>query len=408
MRVNAALCVLLFCCAATAQAENWPRFLGPDGKSHSTEQKLPTTWDEKSLVWKTPLKGIGQSSPIVWDDRIYLTSAAGEGKQRFVFCVSATDGKVLWEQLAWTGTPDKSHKMNGWATSSCCTDGKQVYAWFGLGGLYCYTADGKLVWSRTDLGTFHTSFERGTAASLILVDDKLIVNGDSDSEHSIFAFDPKTGKTLWTSDRPQWEGNSTPIVWQNGTHKQLILNGERFVAGYDVETGKEIWQCKSFAGRGEPVPALGDGIIYVVNGLAGDFYAVKLGGEGDVTKSHMLWHTKRKNGRDGPSPLLVNDLVIVTSMKGICSTYEAATGKEIWKTRIGGDISSTPLYAGKVAYFLFEDGETLVMEPGKEFKEIARNHLPAGQNEIFRASPTPYKGHILIRSDRVLYCVGGK
>ena len=247
--------------------------------------------------------------------------------------------------MAWTGEPEKSHKMNGWATASCCTDGQYVFASFGKGGIHCYTVDGKHVWSK-QLGEFESGTHRGTAASPVLAGNLVILNGDSESDHALFGLNKMTGETVWKTDRPKWEGYSTPVPIDAGGHVELALNGENFVAGYDPATGKELWKCKSFAGRGEPLPAPGNGVLYVVNGLAGDMYAVKPGGSGDVTKTHMLWHTPRRGGRDGPSPLLVNNFLIVCNMGGIGCCYDAATGTELWKTRIGDKISASPIAAG--------------------------------------------------------------
>ena len=413
MRMNRsfkpAVLLLFLICAHCLHAadENWPSFRGPDGLARSEQAGLPTKWDASSVAWKTPLKGRGQSSPIFWGDRIFLTSALDDGKQRLVFCIDDRDGKMLWEQTAWSGTPEESHAKNGWATSSCCTDGQYVYAWFGKAGVHCYTVEGKHVWS-TELGEFQSKTRRGTASSLILAGNLLIVNGDSESDPFVFALDKVTGKIAWKADRPSWEGYSTPVLLKAEDHQELVLNGEKFIAGYDPTTGKQLWECKSFAGRGEPVPAIGDGVIYVVNGLPGDFYAVRPGGSGDVTNSRMVWHTPRRGGRDSSSPLLVNNCVLVVNMAGIGTCYDAATGKTFWKQRLGGPLTASPFAAEGHAYLLFEDGESLVLDPGPQYKEISRNPLGAAEGEIFRASPIPCHGHVLLRSDRMLYCIGPK
>ena len=157
---------ILFSTASLAAEANWPSWRGPRGDGHSAESGLPTRWDASSVVWKTPLKGRGQSSPSIWGDRIFLTSALQDGKQRLVFCVDARDGRVIWEHMAWTGEPEKSHVMNGWASATCATDGEVVVAFFGLGGLHAYTLDGQPLWSR-DLGPFEGPW--GTAASPLIV-----------------------------------------------------------------------------------------------------------------------------------------------------------------------------------------------------------------------------------------------
>ena len=353
------------------------------------------------------MKGQGNSSPVYWGDRIFLTSALDEGRQRLVFCIDGRTGKTEWEQVAWTGDPEPSHERNGWASASCCTDGRYVYASFGKAGLHCYTVDGKHTWSR-DLGKFLSETKRGTAASPILAGDLVILNGDSESDPFLFGIDKLTGKTVWRTDRLAWEGYSTPALIEAAGHQELVLNGERFIAGYDPATGKHLWSCKSFAGRGEPVPAISNGVLYVVNGQPGDVYAVRPGGSGDVSKTHMVWHTPRRGGRDGPSPLVVNGHLLVSNMAGIVSCYDVKNGKELWKQRLGGPISASPFTAEGRAYMLFEDGETLVLEPGDTPKELARNTVAPAKSEIFRASPAPYHGRILIRSDKALYCVGSR
>jgi outer membrane protein assembly factor BamB len=403
--VTLALLLLFACSALSSAQEQWPRFRGAEGAGISSQTGLPIKWDASNVLWKTSLKGRGQSSPVYWDDRIFLTSALEDGKQRLVFCIDAKDGKMLWEQTAWTGTPEPSHERNGWASATCCTDGKFVYASFGKAGLHCFTVDGKHVWSR-ELGEFLSDTKRGTAASPILAGDLVILNGDSESDPFLFGIDKLTGKTVWKTGRPALEGYSTPALIEASGRKELVLNGEKFIAGYDPATGKLLWTCKSFAGRGEPVPAVSDDILYVINGQPGDVYAVRAGGSGDVTHTRMLWHTPRRGGRDGPSPIVLNHFLLVSNMAGIGSCYDAGNGKELWKQRLGGAISASPFAAEGRAYLLFENGETLVFDPGPTFKELARNTLGAPGNEIFRASPTPCHGHLLLRSDRTLYCVG--
>jgi outer membrane protein assembly factor BamB len=387
--------------------ESWPRLRGSNGAGRApADATVPVKWDASSIVWKTELPGRGQSSPVVWGDRIFLTAAKDDGRERVVFAVDRGTGKLVWEQSAWKGEPEKSHKMNGWATPTCATDGTHVWAWFGKAGVHCYTVGGKHVWSQ-QLGEFSTKNARGVAASPAVVGDVLIVNGDSESDPFLFGLDKLTGKTLWKADRPAAEGYSTPVVVTAGGRTEVVLNGDSFVAAYDPATGKELWRCKAFAGRGEPMPAVGaDGTVYVVNGLPGDVYAVRPGGSGDVTKSHMAWHTRRNEGRDEPSPVVVGDYLLVANMGGILSCYDAKGGKELWKERIGkGSITAAPLAAGGKAYFTFEAGETVVVEPGPKANVVARNTVGPEQGELFRASLAPVGKHLFVRSDRVLYCV---
>jgi len=391
--------------AASAGEAEWPRWRGPKGDGHSAEKDLPIQWTEKNVVWKAKLKGEGQSSPIIWGERIFLTSALDKGKQRLVFCVDRKTGNILWENIAWTGTPEPSHAMNGWASSTCVTDGERVYASFGKAGTHCYTVDGKHVWSR-ELGEFRSKTKRGTASSPILVDNVLVVNGDSESDPFLFGLDKLTGETLWKTDRPAREGYSSPIVVTANGRQEVVLNGDPFVAGYDPKSGKQLWFCKSFAPRGEPTVTFADGLVYVVNGQPGDVYTVRPGGSGNVTSTHMAWHTPRKLGRDQPSPIVAGGYLLVSNMEGVLICYDAKEGKELWKERMTtSKITAAPVAADGNLYWLDEAGQTTVLQPGPEMKVVARNTLNPGSGEIFRAMPTPSMGQFFIRSDKVLYCI---
>ncbi|MCE9532834.1 MAG: PQQ-binding-like beta-propeller repeat protein [Planctomycetes bacterium] len=398
--------MLIFTLGALAAEPTWPRYRGPDGNSQSSDKNLPVKWDAKSIVWKKELPGSGQSSPIIWGDRIFLTAALENGKKRVVFCVDRKKGDILWLEVAWTGEPEASHAQNGWATASCATDGERVVAFFGKGGIHCYTMEGKLIWSR-DLGTFPGMW--GTAASPIIVGDQVIQNCEEAGKGSLVALNKKDGKDVWSTPRtaPERGGWSTPVLVKSGDKTELVLNGEKAVSGYDPLKGTQLWTCKSFAGRGEPTVTPGDGIMYVINGQPGDIYAVKPGGKGDVTKSHMAWHTPRKGGRDQPSPVLVGKYLLVVNMPGLVICYDAETGKQLWDDRIKGPYSSSPIAANGLVYFQNEAGETTVIEPGPAVKIVATNPLDA-KGEVFRAALTPCEGQIFARSDKMLYCIGKK
>jgi outer membrane protein assembly factor BamB len=397
------LAPLTLAAAMMGGESNWPRWRGPQQDGHSAESKLPVKWTAVDIAWKTPLPGIGQSSPIIWGDRIFLTSALDSGKERLVFCVDRTSGTILWQQTAWKGEPEPSHKMNGWASASCVTDGKIVVAFFGRGGIHAYTVEGKPLWSR-DLGKFEC--EWGTSACPIMVDDLVVQNCDADSDAWITALDKQTGKEIWRTKRRDHRGWSTPIVVETGKRREIVVNGHEGVQAYYPASGRELWFCKSMSGRGEPTVTPAGDLLCVVNGLAGDVYSVRPGGEGDVTDSRMAWHTPRKGGRDCPSPIVVGQFIIVCDMGGIATCYDAEDGHVYWKERLKGKFSGSPIAAGGLVYFVNEAGQTVVIKPGPKLEIVAENDLPAGKEEIFRASPTPSDGQILIRSTSVLYCVG--
>lgn len=399
---SALLVLSLFSGQARAES-NWASWRGPEANGHSQATDLPVKWDASDLAWKAELPGIGQSSPVVWGDRIFLTAALERGKQRVVMCLDRKSGKLLWEQVAWKGDPEPTHEMNGWASATCATDGEMVYAFFGRGGLHGYTVDGKHVWSR-DLGQLAGPW--GTSSCPILVGDLVIQNGDSEAEAFIAGIDKRTGKTVWSTPRPNNRGWSTPIALTVNGHKEVAVNGHSGVRAYDPKTGKELWFCKSFNGRGEPTVTPAGGVLCTVNGLAGDIYAIKPGGSGDVTGTHMAWHTPRKGNRDCPSPIVIGDTMLVMDMKGIVTCYQPSTGKELAKQRIGGNFSASPIAANGLAYFISEDGSTYVIRPGSKLEVVAENKLKAAQEEIFRASITPSNGQLLIRSTNTLYAVG--
>jgi outer membrane protein assembly factor BamB len=389
--------------AASAADTNWPRWRGPNQDGHSDDNRLPTKWSAADVVWQTPLPGIGQSSPIIWGDRIFLTAAEERGAERLVLCLDRRSGKILWKQTAWRGKPEPSHVMNGWASASCVTDGKIVAAFFGRGGLHAYTIDGQHLWSR-DLGPFESPW--GTAACPIMVDELIVQNGDSDQGAFIAAFDKQTGSEVWRTMRRNHRGWSTPIVVRSGSRRELVLNGHEGVQAYDPATGAELWFCRSFNGRGEPTVTPAGDLLLVVNGLAGDFYAIRPGGTGDVTRTHMAWHTPRKGGRDCPSPIVDGDFAIVCDMSGIATCYSASDGRIYWKERLGGKFSGSPSAAAGLTYLVSEAGKTFVIKPGPKLQVVAENELSAGKDEIFRASPTPCDGQLFIRSTSVLYCIG--
>ncbi len=399
--------VLAMCLAwiATARAEvNWPRWGGPDGSSHTAETGLPTAWTADNVIWKAELKGFGQSMPCIWGDSIFLTTALDGGRQRMVFAIDRRNGTTLWEQIAWTGEPERSHNMNGHASATCATNGKIVVAFFGKGGLHAYTLDGKPLWSR-DLGEFAGPW--GTAASPIFYGNTIIQNCDSESpESSVLAVDARTGETVWQAPRQVIRGWSTPIVIRTPEREEVILNSHTGVRSYDPKTGKELWFCKGFNGRGEPVPAFAHGKLYVINGLSGDIYCVRPAARATLPHTHREWHTPRRAGRDLPSPVVVGDYLLGCSMAGVLVCYDCANGKELWKERIGPKFSTTPLVAEGRAYFHSEEGDTIVIEPGPQMKTIGESKLESGSDELFRSAIVPCQGQLFIRSNKYLYCIG--
>lgn len=386
-------------------AEPWPQWRGPHGDGRVTDVAPPVTWSEKNIDWKVALPGIGQSSPVVWDDRIFLTSAEDRGAERLVFALDRGTGKLLWKQTAWKGTPEPSHQMNGWASATCATDGERVYAFFGHGGgLFCYSRDGEKLWD-LPLGEFPGPW--GTAACPVLAGNLVLQNCDAEGAAKLIGVDKFTGKIIWSTPRENQRGWSTPLLVHEGDKTLAVLNGHSGTRCYDAETGKEIWFCPGFNGRGEPTITPNDkGHFFAVNGLAGDVYAIRGGGMGNVGESHRMWHTPRKTGRDLPSPAVVGNHLLVMAMKGILTCYNTTDGKVEWEDRVGGNFAASPVVVAGRALFVGEDGEVLVIDPAASQHIVSRNPINPAAEEVFRASLAAHDGQWLLRSDKTLYCIG--
>ena len=406
---RALICLSLFVSLAMADGpdSNWPRFRGPNGTGVSADTQVPTKWSNDTLAWSIELPVSGHSSPIIWGEKILLTGTTGSDNsvRRHVICVDRSTHKVLWNKSVAEGAGEKLHQMNSWATPSCVTDGEFVVAFFGDGGLHCFDMDGNEKWSR-DLGRFPGAW--GVGASPVILGDMVIQNCDAMGDSYLLAVDKKTGKNIWKTPRRATPrgGWSTPILIETKDRQELVLNGEFGVQGYDPKTGKDLWYCKSFNGRGTPTPVWGHGMLFVVNGKPGDVYSVRPGGNGDVTDSRMVWHSGRNGGRDLPSPALVGDCLVVISMTGIATGYKATTGAELWKTRLGGNYSASPVVANGLVYATAEDGTVNVIKPGSEFALVSKNRIEAPTSESFRSSAAISNGQLFFRSNTRLYCVG--
>ena len=388
--------------------ENWSQFRGPTGRGHSTSQDVPIKWSPADVKWTADLPGTGQSSPVNWGNRIFLTSAENEGKTRHIFCLDLSTGRELWRKTIACSNPEDTHKMNSHATPTCATDGKRVYAFFGPAGLHCLDLDGQPIWEK-QLGDFPGGW--GVAASPVLVGSDMVVqNCDCSGPSRLVAFDRETGEVRWDSkrvDKPKG-GWSTPILIEHEGQRELVLNGEFGVRGYNPGSGKELWFCKGFNGRGSPVPDFANGALFVINGKSGDLYSVKPGGSGDVTGTHMLWNQGRKAGRDLASPAVVGNYMIAVDMGGIGACFDAQTGNVLWNERLGfaGQFAASPLVANGLVYFTsVSGGTTIVIKPGPKLEVVAQNDVGGKPDETFRSTLAPIQGFLLVRSLDKLYCV---
>ena len=403
MKINLFLLPVLFI-SQLLEAENWTSFRGPTGMG-VTEQKIPTSWNADSILWKKSIPGEGQSSVVEAGNKIFLTASENSGNKRSLLCFSKDEGKLLWQKSIEYKGEESSHRMNGWCTPTPAVEGNRIVAFFGPAGMHCFDTNGKKIWG-LQLGDFPGSW--GAAASPIIINGIVYQNCDSMGPSRLIAVNLETGKIMWDTPRVEKPrgGWSTPICIVVNNKKQLVVNGEYGVRGYDLSNGNELWFCKGFNGRGSPVPFFNKGLLYVVNGKPGDLYAVSPEGLGDVTKTHLKWHAKRNGGRDLPSPAMLNDLVLVTSMSGIVTCYNAKSGKTYWIDRLQGAFSGSPIVSNIYYYIQNESGITYVIKPNKNNLElISKNQLSNNLEEIFRATLSPIDGKIYTRSNNQLYCI---
>ncbi len=408
---------LAFCLAAFAS--NWPQFRGPNGDGHANEAKVPITWSEKEHVkWKTAIHGRAWSSPVIWGEQIWLSTASENAKELFALCVDANSGKILRDtKLFDVERPQFHHAFNSAGSPTPVIEDGRIYITFGSPGTACLdTKTGKLLWERRDIECNHY---RGAGSSPIVFHDLLIMNFDGSDAQFIIALDKKTGKTAWRKDRsidfkdlgpdgkPKAEGDfrkafATPHVAEVDGKPLLISQGANAAYGYDPLSGEEFWRVEERTSHSAGTrPLIGHGLIFFPSGWSqGQLLAVKPGGHGDVTKTHVAWRVMKAAAKK-PSLLLVDDLLYMNNDGGIVTAIEAKTGKEVWSERIGGNYSASPIFANGHAYFFSEEGKATVIAPGREFKKVAENKLESG----LMASPAVTDNALILRTKTHLYRV---
>ncbi len=378
-------------------AQDWPEFRGPNGQGHSTERGLPLVWSETSHVkWKAALPGKGWSSPAIQGERIWLTTE--ENKALRLLCVNRNTGALLHNiELFRLKSAGALHAKNSLASPTPILEGDKVYVHFGAHGTACLTQAGEIVW-KTKLD--YDNGQHGPGGSPVLYDDLLIVNCDGQSTQYVVALDKLTGKQRWRKYRAGAQAYATPLVVRLPTGDQVISPGAFRTFAYDPRTGKELWNVSYGDGFSNvPRPVYGNGLVYICTGFQQpSLLAVRVDGRGDVTRSHIAWTLKRGVPLT-PSPLLVGDELYLVSDNGIASCLDAKTGTPHWQTRLGGNHSASPLYADGRIYFLSEEGESVVIAPGREFKMLATNQLDGAT----LASLAVAGGSIFVRSQTHLY-----
>ena len=393
------LLLILLAVCIQALAQDWPEFRGPTGQGVSDERGLPLTWSETSNVkWKTAIPGKGWSSPAILGDRIWLTAATEDGKSLRAICVDRKTGAITQnvEVFRLKNLGPMSPK-NSLASPTPVLEGDRVYLHFGAHGTACINQTGEIVWkTRLD----YDNGQHGPGGSPVLYEDLLIVSCDGNDYQFVTALDKLTGKTKWKKLREGDQAYTTPLVVRLPAGDQVISPGAFRAVAYEPRTGREIWHLTYGDGFSNvPRPVYGNGLAFICTGFQEpSLLAVRVAGRGDVTRKEVMWTLKR-GAPLTPSPLLVGEELYMVTDNGIATCVDAATGKEHWKARVGGNHSASPIYADGRIYFLSEEGESVVIAPGKEFKILAKNEL----NGETLASMAVSGGSIFVRSRTHLY-----
>jgi outer membrane protein assembly factor BamB len=418
---------------------NWPSFRGPGASGVADGQAPPTTWDARTgrnVRWKTPLPGLGLSCPVVWGERVFVTSAVGEKSARLrtglygdvepvedrsrhawkVYCLDARTGKVLWERTARTGVPAvKRHPKSSHANPTPATDGKYLVAFFGSAGLYCYDLAGRLLWQK-DLGVlaagwfYDSTYEWGFGSSPVLYRDRVIVQCDVGKGSFLAAFRLADGHELWRTPRHEVPSWGTPTVVAGPGRTEVVANGTRFVRGYDVATGKELWRIGPNSEITVPTPIFGAGLIFATSGYSPiqPIYAVRPGARGDLslkggaTSGKFVAWSSRRGGPYLPTPIVYRGHLYVCSNSGLLDCYEARTGRRLYRQRLGGAYTASPVAADGKLYFTSEDGVVRVVAAGARFRRLSANAL----GEACLATPAISGGLMLFRTRNHVVAVG--
>lgn len=411
--------LLLLLLAACASAANWPAWRGPFGTGVCLETNLPVHWTTNENVrWRTPLPERGNSTPVVWRDRVFVAQAVEKENRRNLMCFDKSTGKLLWQSGVTYEEKEPTHPTNPYCSASPVTDGQIVIASFGSAGLSAYDFAGKELWHR-DLGKQHHIW--GNAASPVIYKDLCILNVGPSERTFLVALDKKTGTEKWRVDEPGgdfgeakegqravWIGSwTTPTIIEESGQPRLIMTFPKRVASLEPATGREVWTCRGLNPLVYTSPLYSDGIIVAMGGYGGSALAVKTGGSGDVTDTHRLWHHPRTRQRIG-SGVIAGDHIYILNDPGVAECFELRTGKLIWEERLKGpaksDSWSSMVLSGQRLYVGNQGGDIFVLEASPAFKPLATNSL---REPIF-SSVAVSDGNLFLRTHKALWCVETK
>jgi outer membrane protein assembly factor BamB len=437
------ICLLFFCLInSAARAQNWPQFRGPAAAGVVEGRQTPVRWDAEKSVnirWKVPIPGLAHSSPVVWGNKVFVTTAVSvnpKEETRFglygdvapvkedskhtwkVYCLDKQTGKILWERTAYEGVPKvKRHPKATHASSTPAVDGKHIVALFGSEGLYCYDLNGKLLWKQDlgvlDAGWFYDpDYQWEHASSPIIYKNLVIMQADIQKDSYIAAYDIRTGKQAWKTPREEISSWATPTVYEGKTRAELITNGTKAIRGYDPAAGKELWRLTPNSEITTPTPFVAHDLIYVTSGYAPiqPIYAIRPGATGDITlkegeeSNQFIAWSKKRGGPYMPTPIVYGDLLYVCSNQGVLTAYNGRTGERVYQQRLadrGGAFTASMVASDGKIYLSSEDGEILVVKAGPKHELLSVN--PMG--EVLMATPAISDGMLIVRGIKHVFAV---
>lgn len=404
---------LLVFVAAPAWGADWPAWRGPSGDGHCAEKNLPLRWStQENVRWKVPLPDAGNSTPAIWGERVFLTQATDKGTRRSLLCLARGDGRLLWKREVSYPDKESTHGDNPYCSASPATDGERVVVSHGSAGLFCYDLDGQELWKK-DLGKLEHIW--GNASSPILHGKLAILWCGPGARQFLLAVDKKSGETVWEHQEPggkfgdqssDWLGSwSTPIIAKVNGRDELLLGVPHKLKAFDPATGKELWSCTGLGPLVYTSPVYADGIVIAMSGYGGAAMAVRAGGDGDVTQSRRLWHHTKSNPQRIGSPIIVGPHLYIVNESGKAQCFDLSTGKEsAAKDRLAGKSWSSMVAADGHLYVTTMDGDTFVLSADPKMEVLARNPL----GEKILSSIAVSNGDLFIRTYKHLWCIAEK
>ncbi|MCY4510906.1 MAG: PQQ-binding-like beta-propeller repeat protein [Acidobacteria bacterium] len=384
-------------------ARYWSRWRGPSGQGVVEGTGYPDRWsDTENVLWKVPVPGRGHSSPIVWEDRIFLTTSRDRGRRVSILAFRRSDGMLLWQADAPNGPGERTHGKNSPASATVTTDGERCTPRSAAAGCSPSTS------TATSSGTMLSRIDNyhGPAGSPLLYRDSIIIYQDQNRGAFVIALDARTGETRWRTPRAARVGWGTPIAISVGDHDELIVSSQRYVQSYNPSTGEELWRCEGMLREVIPTPAVGHGLVYCASGRAGPTLAIRPGGRGDVTRTHVEWSITR-GSPFVPSPTVYGDyLYQINDMSSILTNLNARTGETVWQERLGRPrregISASPIVVDDKLFVTNDEGQTFVLKTGPDFEILHVNDIGAPT----LASPALVDGIWYIRTADQLFAIG--